>query len=529
MPDGFENDQLMAMENLEDGQAVPDGFENAQLMAVGNFDEEQACFDVSEGFENDQLMAMENFEEEQAFFEFPEGFENAQLIHKVEPEEEKQSFDAESSQYWGSIDYIPHERAISLVLGHFDPHDSVNSKDCEVSTSRGTFNKVFIVTLPGGTKYVLRVPRFGIPESWNSDEETAFLTTVNTMEYVRTMTDLPIPQVLAYDHTHDNAIKHPYSILSYFTGRNVYWAWGDATDPNLEATRQRILRSLARTVSVLSKLSFDSHGSLQFEGSDIQSPHIGPEKRVTHHTYDPDVGLIHETRMRNPYDSHRAYLEGKFEKAEELGISTIASVPNTVKLGELKILRMLLKCFPTGPAHLDAEGRERFSIVPPDFDWQNILVDDDGNVTGLIDWDDMRTQHGLKGWASCPRFLRTDWIYIGMPPWEEDINMSPQDLLRYRRDYANYIAEAVNGEGDACFTMKSAVWQAIEQALKQSWDRTAILTKILTAAQPEIQHPQDFLHDVGRNGLRPDDEVELQMRFHAYLACSPGADTQYDV
>ncbi|KAL1393080.1 hypothetical protein HDK64DRAFT_333711 [Phyllosticta capitalensis] len=32
---------------------------------------------------------------------------------------------------------------------------------------------------------------------------------------VNMITDLPIPRILAYDYTHENGIRHPYSIISY--------------------------------------------------------------------------------------------------------------------------------------------------------------------------------------------------------------------------------------------------------------------------------------------------------------------------
>ena len=38
-----------------------------------------------------------------------------------------------------------------------------------------------------------------------------------------------------------------------------------------------------------------------------------------------------------------------------------------------------------------------FVLSPPDFDSQNILVDDQGNVTGIIDWDLVQTLPSCVG------------------------------------------------------------------------------------------------------------------------------------
>ncbi|KAK8229326.1 hypothetical protein HDK77DRAFT_363929, partial [Phyllosticta capitalensis] len=368
-----------------------------------------------------------------------------------------------SGNFWGSIKHIKDNEAISQVLSHVDPEGEVRPEDCKVSKAHGTFNMAFIITLPNGAKHVLRVPRYGIKEAWNCDEEFSFLSTVKTVEFLQSNTDLPIPRILAYDYTHENGIRHPYSIISYLSSRSMYHAWNNEKDTNLEATRQKLLRSVAETVSKLSTFSFNAHGWLEFEGEDRQNPTIGDMRRVTMDGCVQDVGVIHQTEVRKAYSSYKEHLGRKYKKAVEKGTRTISETSDDVKRGELKILGMVMDCFPKDPANLDEDGGENFSIAPPDFDWQNVLVDDNNNVTGLIDWDGTQTEHGLRGWASPLLFLMRDWTKIDT--WEEDakgyINMSAQDLVRYRRDYANYIAEAVDNKGDSCFTMKSAVWQAI--------------------------------------------------------------------
>ncbi|KIM37911.1 hypothetical protein M413DRAFT_421199 [Hebeloma cylindrosporum] len=45
----------------------------------------------------------------------------------------------------------------------------------------------------------------------------------------------------------------------------------------------------------------------------------------------------------------------------------------------------------------------------PDFGFQNVLVDDDGTVTGLLDWDGNDTVPRQSGYARYPLWIMRDW------------------------------------------------------------------------------------------------------------------------
>lgn len=96
---------------------------------------------------------------------------------------------------------------------------------------------------------------------------------------------------------------------------------------------------------------------------------------------------------------------------------------------------------------------ETFVIKPPDFDWQNILVDDNGNIIGLLDWDGVCTVPRFQGFAPTPKFLQQDYLRTWY--WEGDGGCSDRDLARYRKAYANFMAEARGNRGDCIYTAKS--------------------------------------------------------------------------
>ncbi len=69
-----------------------------------------------------------------------------------------------------------------------------------------------------------------------------------------------------------------------------------------------------------------------------------------------------------------------------------------------------------------------FILSHPDFDSQNVLVNDNGTITRIIDWDnvDLRPQQGAA--AAYPMWLTVDWdpLFYG---WSKDA--SPEDNLAY--------------------------------------------------------------------------------------------------
>jgi aminoglycoside phosphotransferase (APT) family kinase protein len=111
-----------------------------------------------------------------------------------------------------------------------------------------------------------------------------------------------------------------------------------------------------------------------------------------------------------------------------------------------------------------------FVLSHPDFDSQNVLVDDDGTITGIIDWDnvDIRPRQGAA--AAYPMWLTVDWdpLFYG---WSKDASPednaaydSPAELATYRRAYLDAITRASNGKLTH-ITRNSHIWTTLYIAL----------------------------------------------------------------
>jgi hypothetical protein len=119
---------------------------------------------------------------------------------------------------------------------------------------------------------------------------------------------------------------------------------------------------------------------------------------------------------------------------------------------------------------------ETFTIHHDDLDLQNILVDHDGNVTGIIDWDKSYATPRCIGSSAVPIFLRSGWF-----PWyTHDLRITPHmgwNEHYYRQIYAAAMVEA--GNPDAIYTSKSAMYQACTAALYTGGEYMDLIEKLI--------------------------------------------------
>ena len=142
---------------------------------------------------------------------------------------------------------------------------------------------------------------------------------------------------------------------------------------------------------------------------------------------------------------------------------------------------------------------ETFVLTHPDFDSQNIMIDEQGNLTGLIDWDNAQIMPRFLGYCSYPEFLMCDWhpMYDWCPCQPKD---SPEELVRYRQIYSDKMIQMLGGEGDAIFAAKSHIFAAVEQACFDDGFRTDRMMKVVQEILPE-KDPLQVLFSLGRSSL----------------------------
>lgn len=222
------------------------------------------------------------------------------------------------------------------------------------------------------------------------------------------------------------------------------------------------LRSLAACMAKLQTLEFDCAGTLNFD-DDAETPTIGP----TFHWKDTDEMVrlsiqdlstpksieripVHQTSksyFMDPLNKdwpHREDISGQINNGRRFIMQTMLSNP------------------PFSQSEKAGDRKETFVLRHDDLDFQNILCDEKGNVTGIIDWDKCRAAPRCIGFASLPAFLVKDWapdyktLYATHLPW---------DLTEYRNIYAYAMLKATGPSGDGKYTINSAIYEAANAAL----------------------------------------------------------------
>ncbi|KAK1765059.1 hypothetical protein QBC33DRAFT_180550 [Phialemonium atrogriseum] len=279
------------------------------------------------------------------------------------------------------------------------------------------------------------------------------------------------------DTTGNNEIGAPYLCMSFVPGKPVSEVWfGPSGTLSQEELRLRILASLSRVMAQFSRLTFNKMGSIMEDGSG--STVIGP-------LYDWDEkedGRL-QVAASGPFDSTSAFLQQN---------EVASSNENVWDKAEAKVVAAILGCLPT------LDSPPGFVLCPHDFDSQNVLVDDEVTVTGLIDWDLAQTMPRIVGYARYPGWITRDWdpLMYGWPKTAESED-SPVTLERYRAYYNTDLGKALKWQGDWNSTDKSHMAEAIWIAALRRHNRLEICRKFVQVAAGDDIKALDIVYDIG--------------------------------
>jgi aminoglycoside phosphotransferase (APT) family kinase protein len=291
------------------------------------------------------------------------------------------------------------------------------------------------------------------------------------MKQIQGRTSIPIPVIYDFDITADNPLGRPYILMSCVPGRQLDKLWFDPTWYNNDR-RQNVFRSLAKCMSQLKDLEFSAIGCLQLDSA-TQSCVVGPLLP----SHDSLGSQTRRSTASGPHSSVHTYLLSEI-------VTQMESAETTDHRASLILLRMFAASLPNHT--LDGPP---FVLSMPDFNYQNVFVDDEGFVTGLIDWDDAKVGPREGGYARYPSWITRDWdplLYSYEYPVDEDEESSslrekqqedsPTTLQQLRDEYLEIYAE-VDPEG-ARLTRHSHIFEALENAISAPYLRGHILDKL---------------------------------------------------
>ena len=331
----------------------------------------------------------------------------------------------------------------------------------------GSYHIVFPIEFEDGMNWMLKVSVSG--DHFDSVAAAALVSEAQTMRMLKKETSIPVPTIYAFDTSSENSVSAPFILMEKLDGRplNDLWFNEKAPKPCLEHFRIKTLQNLAEIMVQLNKFTVSTSGSLVF-GSDGTPVRLGAAKvmdaiaefnRIERRKSDKkgenvaddagnrdvksnalngslcdgnDNDIIYE---RGPFSDPKAYLMSNLDRPDP------AVRADAYERGTEACLRLFIDW-----AFADAQNQNRqFVLSHPDLDVQNVLVADDGTITGLIDWDGVAAVPREVGCAQYPLWLMRDWVpsrynydteagkVFADAGYEES---SPAELATYRALYA---------------------------------------------------------------------------------------------
>ncbi|KAI1910965.1 hypothetical protein LOZ65_006271 [Ophidiomyces ophidiicola] len=110
--------------------------------------------------------------------------------------------------------------------------------------AEGGFNKVFLLTMENGNEVVARIPTpIAGPPFYTTASEVA------TMDFLRTIFNIPIPQVLAHCSTTDNPVGAEYVIMELIRGESLASRWLTLSTNEIKGVMNQIAKMEERLFS----------------------------------------------------------------------------------------------------------------------------------------------------------------------------------------------------------------------------------------------------------------------------------------
>lgn len=417
---------------------------------------------------------------------------------------------------WDTIQAIPDVVLSQILLCGTDPGRKLKLADTRVvDRTNGSYNEVVMLQLYRHGKiedFIIRVPAHGTPQLWTERDEYMMQREVELMMCLHLKTQVPVPEVIDFSTTIQKSVGFPYILMRKLPGATAYDIWFDdiidyredtaylhADFPSAETERKRInfLRSLATIMTDLGQLHFDRIGVPIFDmGPFKKPPVIGPSYNWGR--TEGGYAMIERPSFRTTQD----FIDSAFsttwnpaaDRFEEMQTSN--SWRNDEKLCRDLGVRKLLELLFTAPA-FNCTGEE-FTICHPDLDLQNILTDEDGNITGIIDWDGAFVGPRCISAAALPKFLNREWF----PRSVAGMFSAPHTGWRqeyYRNMYADFMIKS--GSLDAHLTSKSAIYASVLAGLLGicgGGDIYDFVEKLLRKTPAVLADPLEFMICLGR-------------------------------
>ncbi|KAK8002994.1 hypothetical protein PG989_002713 [Apiospora arundinis] len=293
----------------------------------------------------------------------------------------------------------------------------------------GAFNKIYTVDSVKG-KFIMRVS-LPVDPGYKTRGE------VSTLRFVRENTAIPVPKVIAFDETNNNKIGFEWILMEFISGQSLHYRWRSLTMEQKASLVQRVADFQAQLFQfrpIGSSSSLRGIGTLGTNAGKSDSPgRIVSFPFVEGNCYDYDI-------PRGPFRSSHDWLHSRLEiirlqKLEEIESAEDEDDKEMAEAG-LKATQhlksILPKIFPSSSTY----NAERTAIWHHDLSNMNIMVDEQGEITGIVDWECV---FAAPSWAitKTPAFLNNHNERDEEPYRDGYADETEEDRERARKHYGD--------------------------------------------------------------------------------------------
>ncbi|KAK3691648.1 hypothetical protein LTR37_018527 [Vermiconidia calcicola] len=312
---------------------------------------------------------------------------------------------------------------------------------CEVAFyAQGGFNKLYKID----TNERVAVMRIALPV----DPKHKTASEVATIKFLRTKTKMPLPEIIAFDESNDNDLGLEWILMDFIPGCELRFAWRKMP----MSKKELLVKQLAMYQSELLDQTFEQIGSIHGISED-GTAELG--SMVAMYFFWGD--RLGYQSPRGPFESSFPWLSARLNLVIEEQTHTLTKLDDedeiedaeTSKLLAGQLLGILSEVFTQNEVELSV-------ILHDDISLQNILVDEEGAIAAIVDWECVSA---LPLWRTCraPHFLEGR-VRNEEPLRDRYASDSPSD---YERGLDRYSRAPLDNEGvNSLYWEHLMVWES---------------------------------------------------------------------
>ncbi|KAJ6020061.1 hypothetical protein N7499_003354 [Penicillium canescens] len=269
------------------------------------------------------------------------------------------------------------------------------------SSVMGGMNYHIEILFEDGKSWLARIRRFNATSPPPELRDYILRSEVSTLQFL-SKTKVPVPTVFDFNADESNPVGVGYILMEKLPGKSLRWS---ITTPE---QRQKIASQLADIYIELKSYPFSVMGSFNQQNSS----HVGPIARESL----TDFQDLH-MKMLGPYSSSEEYFTAHIRLILDLIIRQESYVNRPVDA--FLIHRFLLEIIPKIFSRNSLDDG-MFYLKHADEKGDQILVDNDYNITGIIDWEWAQTDSKSAAFNSPIVLLPVADFYEGADHIGED-------------------------------------------------------------------------------------------------------------